>query len=249
MCDFLFNIYIQHLQYIQFHSYLQYLDLICFHYSMVHLIAIWFWSGVLAVEPWVHCWLQVSLELFHLGASEIFLITCFFPILSSSSVSRCQSVCGMIAFSSTSSGAVTSQSQHLSSSSGRPRPRPIFGLLHIWNNPPFFFPFCSVPPFSKSLEPRFRLLVLHNLHITSSAAACLQLCPFCSGFQPSQSCVTFCDVTSDHVPTFNLATQLFLSHPYLFLRRFPVRADYCRNFSCPHKNYLSAIYLHYVVLV
>lgn len=145
----------------------------------------------------------------------------------------------MIAFSSTSSCTVTSQSQYLSPSSGGPRPRPICWLLRIWNHPPFFFSFCSLPPFLKVCNLIFALLssVICTLCLLLQPAS--SCAPF--GFQPSQSCVTPCDVTSDHVPTCNFSTQLFLSYPYLlFLRRFPFRADYCRNCYWPHKNCLSA---------
>jgi hypothetical protein len=55
MCGFLFNIYIQYLQSIQFHSYLEYLDLIYVSIvRTVHLITVELGSGILVVEPWVH---------------------------------------------------------------------------------------------------------------------------------------------------------------------------------------------------
>lgn len=127
----------------------------------------------------------------------------------------------MIAFSSTNSGTVTSQSQYLSSSSGAPRPPPIFWASSYLESSPFFLLLLFTPTFLESLEPHFRLLVLCNLHIMSFATVCLQLCSLSSGFQISQSCFTPCAITSDHVPTCNFATQLFLSYSYLlFLRRF-----------------------------
>ena len=136
-----------------------------------------------------------------------FLYHVLFPHLELSSfLSRCLSASRMTAFSSTSSGTVTSQSQYLSSSSSGPRPRPIFWASSYLESSRFFLLLLLTPTFIKSLEPHFPLLVLRNLHITSSATACLQLCPLRSGFQPSQSCFTPSAVTSDHVPTCNFAT-------------------------------------------
>ena len=65
----------------------------------------------------------------------------------------------MIAFSSTSSGTVTSQPQYLSSSSGGLRPRPIFWASSYLESSPFFL-LLFTPTFLKSLEPHFRLLIL-----------------------------------------------------------------------------------------